>query len=499
MTTARPPWWLVALLVLLAFSFQGTRGIWEPDEGRYSAVGINMLQSGDWLVPTADGEHPHLTKPPITYWALAASFGLLGRNEWAARLPGALAFIGTGLLVFGIGRRMCPAQPWLPALVHALSLAPFMSANVVSTDVVLTFFETAAMFAFIEAWHHGAGLDRRWIRAMWLAWALAFMTKGPPGLLPLLSVVALLAWQDRSGLRRLFDPVGLLVFVVVAFSWFAIIIGRDPSRLDYFIGYEVYDRVFTGLHGRNSAWYGAFEVYLPVLLAGALPWWVFSLVAARGPRPAWSALRGRVRARDRHWLLLLAWFFLPLVVFMLARSRLHLYVLPLFVPLSIIVARPLAGWPWLTGRRLAWIAATTAVALVGIKGTLAHWPNNRDAREMARSIKAILDPLGIDEIAFVDMRPFYGLSVYLDVHTEGIRLHELKPALSRYLSEEDLCAEIAEREANVYALKESRSERFIAGVRRCTGHDPEPIGDFMADDNRIVLYAVSVVPGVPVP
>ena len=105
----RPPWWLVALLVLMAFAFQGTRGIWEPDEGRYTAAAINMLKSGDWLVPTVDGEHAHLTKPPITYWALAASMGTFGRNEWSARLPGALAFVATGLLVFGLGRRLCPA------------------------------------------------------------------------------------------------------------------------------------------------------------------------------------------------------------------------------------------------------------------------------------------------------------------------------------------------------------------------------------------------------
>ncbi len=72
----RSTWALLALLVLMAFAFQGTRGIYEPDEGRYTATAINMLKSGDWLVPTVDGEHPHLTKPPITYWALAASMGV---------------------------------------------------------------------------------------------------------------------------------------------------------------------------------------------------------------------------------------------------------------------------------------------------------------------------------------------------------------------------------------------------------------------------------------
>jgi len=187
----RPPAWLVALLIVVAFAFQGTRGIWEPDEGRYTAGGLNMVDSGDWLVPTLDGEHAHLTKPPMTYWAIASSVALLGRNEWAARLPGALAFVGTGLLVFGLGRRFCPARPWLPALVYGLSLAPFMGANVVSTDVLLVFFETAAMYAFVRAVPGDGHLDRRWIRAMWLAWGLAFMTKGPPGLLPLLAMMAI--------------------------------------------------------------------------------------------------------------------------------------------------------------------------------------------------------------------------------------------------------------------------------------------------------------------
>jgi len=84
----RPPAWLVALLIVVAFAFQGTRGIWEPDEGRYTAGGLNMVDSGDWLVPTLDGEHAHLTKPPMTYWAIASSVALLGRNEWAVRLPG---------------------------------------------------------------------------------------------------------------------------------------------------------------------------------------------------------------------------------------------------------------------------------------------------------------------------------------------------------------------------------------------------------------------------
>ena len=486
----RPVWWLLALLVLMAFAFQGTRGIWEPDEGRYTSTGINMLESGDWLVPTIDGEHPHLTKPPLTYWALATSFGLFGMNEWAARLPAALAYIGTGLLVFGLGRRLCPARPGLPALIYALSLGPAVSANIVSTDVLLTFFETAAMFAFVEAWHRGGLLDRRWIRVMWLMWGLAFMTKGPPGLLPLLAMVALLAWRERPNLRSLFDPLGVLVFAVVAFTWFGILVAQDPDRLGYFLGYEVYDRVFTAKHNRNSQWYGGLEIYLPVFLVGALPWWAMSVAAAGGPRSAWAALRSRLRSQDRTWLLLAAWFVLPLAVFMLARSRLQLYVLPLFIPLSIMAARPLSNWQWLTGRRLARIGTVTAVTLLAIKGTLAYWSNDRDAREMARAIRQVIDPHGIEEIAFVGMRPFYGLNLYLDVRIESVEFGTRQYEYSKFISKEDLCAEVSRQENNVFALKEQRSAEFEDDVRRCGELSPHRIGDFTADGHTIAVFAV---------
>lgn len=486
----RPPWWLIVLLCLMAFAFQGTRGIWEPDEGRYSSTAINMFESGDWLVPTIDGEHPHLTKPPMVYWAIAPSIGLFGYNEWAARLPGALAFIGTGLLVFGLGRRLCPAKPWLPAVAWALSLAPVIAANVVSTDGLLALFETAAMYAFVEAWLREDATRRRWVVIMWVAWGLAFMTKGPPGLLPLLAMVVFMTIHHRDRLRGFFPLAGIAAFVVVAFSWFGILVWQEPDRLGYFLGYEVYDRVFTAEHDRNAQWYGAFIVYLPVLVAGALPWSALAVAALGGPRAAWQHARERVRARDRQALLLLYWFLLPLAVFFLARSRLQLYVLPLFVPLALMAARPLANREWLGERRLKWVIGLSAVALLAMKGTLAHWPSDRDSRQMAAAIKDVLDTHGVEEIAFVGMRPFYGLHLYLDVRIEALHFEGRGVDYSKFLSEQDLCSELANREANVFALKQQRAPRFLAIVARCSALRPVLVGSFYADGHDISLYTL---------
>jgi 4-amino-4-deoxy-L-arabinose transferase-like glycosyltransferase len=484
--------WLLALLFTMAFAFQGTRAIWEPDEGRYTATALNMLESGDWLVPTLDGERPHLTKPPIVYWSIAASITAFGRNEWAARLPGALAFVVTGLCVFGIGRRMMPNRPWLPAAIWATCLAPFIGSNIVSTDALLMCFEAVAMYAFVEAWSLDGAARRRWILAMWLAWGLAFMTKGPPGLLPLLAMVVFLAAHDRPRLRGLFAPVGLLLFAVVAFTWFGLIVYQQPDRLGYFLGYEVYDRVFTATHDRNAQWYGGFRVYLPVLIVGALPWWAMALKAAGGPRAAWRRLREQVRERDRSLLLLAYWFGLPLAVFFLARSRLELYLIPLFAPLALLLARPLSRWAWLDDRRLARVAAITALVLLALKATAAYVPSNRDARVMADAIRHVVDMHGIEEIAFVGSRPFYGLTMYLDVHVEGISIGRNLEFATYHLTSETVCEEIAERENNMYALKRNRAAEFVATVHGCGNLTAREVGVFEADDNRFALFVVDL-------
>ena len=413
-----------------------------------------------------------------------------GPRPWAARLPAALAFIGTGLFVFGLGRRLCPARPWLPAAVWALSLAPVAASNIISTDPLLAFFETAAMFAFVEGWSRSGADARRWFILMWLGWGLAFLTKGPPGLLALAGMAVFLGMHDRPRLREVFPPVGIVLFAVVAFSWFGVVIAQEPDRLDYFLGYEVRDRIFSDVHKRNAEWYGGFEVYLPVLLLGTLPWSVLAVRAAGGFRPAWAAVKGSLSAREPGALLLAYWLAVPLLVFFLARSRLQMYVLPLFVPLALVMSRPLAASPGLHGRRLVLTLALALAAMVGVKGIVAYAPSDRDARALARQLETLVDPHDIDEFVFVGMRPFYGLNVYLDLEVEGVDIGERRFEYSKFVTHEGLCAELAARERSAYLLKQHHSARFLATAGRC-GWQGRLIGSVHADGTDVAIFLMS--------
>ena len=433
--------WLMGLAMLLAFAFQGSRGLWNTDEGRYVDGALQMLDSGNFLVPAYSPLEVNLSKPPMTYWVIAASLGTFGRNTWAARAPSAIAYLLTVLLIYAIGLRLFAQKPWLSGWVFALSLAPFIAANVVSTDVLLMLFEALAMYAYIA---RATDPDARHARAllvlMWLGWGLAFLTKGPPGLLPLLAVILYEALRDGwSGVGRLFAPLGILVFLAAGLGWYAIVMLRVPWALHYFLHYEVYDRIFTSVQHRNAGTWGWLIIYFPTLVLGSLPWWPIALspLLKRSSRTdsrlpslrnlamtsPWQHVARMSRGQAGPMVLLWLWFVVPLVVFCVARSRLPAYVLPLFLPLSLLMTASLEGVVDLRRPAQALVLAAWVIVLLGIKAGAAYGIHAAgDNRRAAVRLGAMADPERYSSLVFVhatkstydiEERTSWGVRLYL--------------------------------------------------------------------------------------
>src|SRR4051794_37594976 len=92
----------LAIIVLLpAVLLYPSRGfhLFEPDEGRYAQIPKEMLERGEWVVPTLQGE-AYLDKPPLTYWLVALSYRVLGVSPESARLVPALCVHFTILLIY---------------------------------------------------------------------------------------------------------------------------------------------------------------------------------------------------------------------------------------------------------------------------------------------------------------------------------------------------------------------------------------------------------------
>jgi len=328
----------VSLLLLIAYVttfFFGLAAfpLQEPDEGRYADIARAMATEGDLVTPHLNGI-AYFEKPPLAFWLAAGSLRLFGLNEFAARFPFALSSLLTLLLVDHWSRRTAgnTAGAFAALILATMPLFSLLS-RIVLVDVILTLFTTAALYCFHRHLDTSppAGPSRRWRLAFWIAVALAFLTKGPIGLViptssAFLYMVLSGSWR-RLPLLLKWD--GLLLFVGIAAPWYLLMALRNPEFLHEFFVEQNLGRLVEGSRFRRQkvVWY-----YLPVFVAGFLPW---SLLV-----PGWllGLFRGKGQEHPgrQHRLLLVSSVVAPLAIFSIAQSKLAYYLLPIAPPLALL-------------------------------------------------------------------------------------------------------------------------------------------------------------------
>ena len=177
-------------------------------------------------------------------------------------------------------------------------------------------------------------------------------------------------------------------------------------------------------------------------ISRTVPWsrplwrWLRSL---RTQVAGWRTREGR--DIDRAGLLLAVWVVLPLLVFCVARSRLPLYILPLFVPLAVVVARQrLSDRQGLPPLRmvLPWAALLLALELA-----TALWPTHKDGAAWERAI-AERAPGPVSQVLIVDDMARYSLNMQLGVDVEKLSLMHLQQPVFNPEYDEDVADELAD-------------------------------------------------------
>jgi 4-amino-4-deoxy-L-arabinose transferase-like glycosyltransferase len=357
---------LLAILVVVALAIgvdNMARTLANPDEGRYSEIAREMAHSGDWVTPRLDGVK-YFEKPPLQYWATAASFNLFGENEITARLYVFLCGLATLGVVGFAGSRLWGREAGA-ASVLALVASPYYMAmgGIVTLDMGLTLWTTATFCAWLLSERPGIAPreHRRWSVAAWAFIALAVLSKGLVGLLFPTAALGLtcLMRRDFSPLARMQWGRGLAVFAAIAAPWFVLVSLANPEFARFFFVHEHFERFLTTAHRRVEPWY----YFVPILFAGFLPW-MFALPAAivKG----WRDEADAPGLRPMRFTLVFAGFILAF--FSASGSKLPAYILPIFPPLALALGSYLATAPT---RRLALMAAPTV--LVAIALGVAAW------------------------------------------------------------------------------------------------------------------------------
>jgi 4-amino-4-deoxy-L-arabinose transferase-like glycosyltransferase len=335
---------LLALLVLAFYLFLTTRStLWDRDEPRFARATVEMVESGNYLVPTFNGAlRPD--KPILIYWLMSIPVRALGVSELSCRMVAPFAAVATGLMLYGLSRRRAgPEAARFAFFALTLSPLPMVSGTAATTDALLLACITGAIGAFLLSWANGF----RFWHAGLLTAALtaALLTKGPVGLaVPALVMVTLL-FTLRGGQVRIANYLGwLLCAAVVAcgltLAWaLPANAATDGEFLRRALGHHVVQRSLEPLESHGGKSFGFYFYYIPVVLFAFFPWILYlPRVFVRPTGSPDGTTESRTVPR-----LVLGWSGPVLVLMSLVATKLPHYVLPAWPALALGAASGFAA------------------------------------------------------------------------------------------------------------------------------------------------------------
>lgn len=351
-------WLIIGVFLALYILPLGFRPLVIPDESRYAEIPREMLASGNWVVPRLDGLR-YFEKPVLGYWLNGMSMLLFGQNNFAVRIPSALAAGLSALLLFYLIRRGRheDLDPLVPPIIFLSSLEVFFVGTFAVLDSMFSLFLTATMVFLFLALQQEKRSERYLFYALaGAASGCSFMTKGFLAFaIPGVALLPYLIWKKRLWSFLANSWVPLLTLLATVSPWVLAVHAADRDFLDYFFWVEHVQR-FASSKAQHAK---PFWFYIPVLLIGMLPWTILippllRKVKSAPPSPSLYHFA-------------LCWFIFPFILLSIARGKLQTYILPCFAPLSLLISCRLQQYFSCDnrgGRLSRWAVITGAIMLL---------------------------------------------------------------------------------------------------------------------------------------
>jgi 4-amino-4-deoxy-L-arabinose transferase-like glycosyltransferase len=319
----------------------GSRHIGGGDEPRVAGIAAETFIYGHWVEPKLNG-HSFLEKPPLYFWADALSMKVFGRNDFAAKLPSAVAAFFGVLSLFSLGRGlgMSGFGAFMSVIMLSTAAQFWNYGRKCMIDIFVAVFIAFAMWAFWKLCQSEKTKNAAlWFAAFFLFLGGAVFSKGLVGLaLPCSALFFYLAIDDFYINKKLNIKRWIYLFAGAALSFV-------PVALWIWALYEKsgYDAVhtvvwtnnfgrFTGSHAEHvEPWY----YYLPKLFEQLQPWTILL------PFAIWFNIREVWKNKDNKALFMLCWLIIPYLLLAVSAGKRQVYVLPLYAAEILLIANML--------------------------------------------------------------------------------------------------------------------------------------------------------------
>jgi 4-amino-4-deoxy-L-arabinose transferase-like glycosyltransferase len=311
--------------------------LFDLDEGAFSEATREMLVGKDYITTYLNGEL-RFDKPILIYWLQLLSVKLFGLNEFALRLPSAIAgALWAGTIYWFVKRTINAQTAFFATLFMIVALQINMIAKAAIADALLNLWIAISMFTLYLYYKEQ---KRQWLYIAFLTISLGVLTKGPVAIMiPLIVTFLFFVLEKRviQWLKMVFNPVGIVIFMVVALPWYiAEYMAQGQAFIDGFFLKHNVSRFSAAMETHS----GTLFYFIPVLLVGVMPFTYFAIKAI-------IHLKSYLHDPLKRYLFL--WFAFVFLFFSLSGTKLPHYVIygytPLFILAGLYVEKPISkGW-----------------------------------------------------------------------------------------------------------------------------------------------------------
>ncbi len=221
---------VIALLILPAFLINLGMMPLNDDEAIRTLVAMEMDFSGNFIVPTLNGEE-YRAKPPLYNYFLYVSYAIAGVSEWSARIPN-LFFLGLfGFIIYYYSKKHFTKEY---SILNGLMFVT--CGRILFWDSMLGYIDIAysmvTFLSFMVIFH--LFQKQKWLLLFvysYLLTAAGFLMKGFPSLL--FQGLTLLAYfVSQKQWKRLFSIahfVGIAIFAVVVGAYYGLYILQEAD------------------------------------------------------------------------------------------------------------------------------------------------------------------------------------------------------------------------------------------------------------------------------
>tara|TARA_B100000700_G_C15053214_1_gene861435 strand:- start:3367 stop:5181 length:1815 start_codon:yes stop_codon:yes gene_type:complete len=333
--------------LIICFWNLGSTGLIDETSPKFASAAREMIESGDWLTPRANGI-PRFDKPPLIYWLMGFFYSLPflenfdNLGSWSGRLPSAISTLFLSILIadtflrFSEEKKEVSIKAVISSLTFTLSPLVIIWSRTAVSDSLLCSTLGISLLLF---WRRIVSKSSNRCYSPWIILGLSILVKGPISLLLAILILSLFIFLQSNPslyINRINPILGLFITTIISSPWYIIEYFKEGRVfIESFFGYHNLQRFTSVVNSHSEPWW----FFIQIMIIASLPFTPFLFLGIINSIKDLINNNQYIREKSKTGIFTfsLCWMFIIFIFFTSAATKLPSYWLPATPASAILV------------------------------------------------------------------------------------------------------------------------------------------------------------------